>query len=291
MTKFTKTLTIFEGPDGGGKSTFAKKFAERYNARYVHFGSMLGVHNLSRMYVEAMLPALLGYQDVVFDRSWLSEEPYAIAYRNGHKRLIPSQIRLLERLAMKCGAVVVRCQPEWEVVKHNFINADREEYLDNVDQLRVVYNLYVDQKTDLPSVVYDYTMNDSPAHNISFMDMLQDYRMPLHPVDGYTAGNIKAKIALVVSKDNHYDGGNFYQWPGCHHINTAIVGSDTHEYDLLWLGVNDVHHIYDLHGDTRVIPVGNEACEAVYKAKILTSGCSDAAGLERLLISTKENCK
>jgi hypothetical protein len=123
------------------------------------------------------------------------------------------------------------------------------------------------------------------------MDMLQDYRMPLHPVDGYTAGNIKAKIALVVSKDNHYDGGNFYQWPGCHHINTAIVGSDTHEYDLLWLGVNDVHHIYDLHGDTRVIPVGNEACEAVYKAKILTSGCSDAAGLERLLISTKENCK
>ncbi len=291
MTNRTKTLTIFEGPDGGGKSTLAKKFAERRGARYVHFGAMLDVHSLDRMYVEAMLPALLGYQDVVFDRSWLSEEPYGNAYRGGRSRLIQSQIMVLERLAMKCGAVVVRCQPPWEIVKNNFINADREEYLDNVSQLREVFELYVNQGTDLPCAVYDYTMYDSPGHIETFLNYIETFRMPRHFVDGYTAGNMKAKVALVVSKDKHYNNGNFYQWPGCNALTHAVKSSGFHEYDLLWLGVDDTHLIYNLHGDTRVIPVGSEANEAVYKAKILTNGCSDASGLEKLLISIKENCK
>ena len=63
-----RRLTIFEGPDGSGKSTAAQAYAEATKAKYVHFPALPQVDkSLGRIYVEAMLPALLGYQDVVFD--------------------------------------------------------------------------------------------------------------------------------------------------------------------------------------------------------------------------------
>jgi polyphosphate kinase 2 (PPK2 family) len=111
----SKVLTIFEGPDGSGKTTAAREYAEQTGARYVHFPALPRVkHGLGRMYVEAMLPALLGYHDVVFDRCWLSETPYGEAFREGQDRLTQADRRMLERLALRCGAVVVKCLPEWD---------------------------------------------------------------------------------------------------------------------------------------------------------------------------------
>ena len=82
--KTSKKLTIFEGCDGSGKTTAAREFAEQTGAKYVHFHNLPRIKKgLGRMYVEAMLPALLGYQEVVFDRSWLSETPYGEAFREG----------------------------------------------------------------------------------------------------------------------------------------------------------------------------------------------------------------
>ena len=36
----SRELTIFEGPDGAGKTTLAKAYAELTGARYVHFGPL-----------------------------------------------------------------------------------------------------------------------------------------------------------------------------------------------------------------------------------------------------------
>jgi len=117
-----KRLTIFEGCDGSGKSTAAAKFAEEHGAKLVHFPALPRVtNNLARMYVEAMLPALLGYQDVVFDRCWLSEEPYGTAFREGQDRLGVVSVRMLERLAFRCGllwfVVIPVGKPRWPATK------------------------------------------------------------------------------------------------------------------------------------------------------------------------------
>ena len=74
--QFCKNLTIFEGCDGSGKTVAAKEFAEKTGALYYHFDALDGCENVSQVFIDAMLPALLGVQDVVFDRSWLSEKIY-----------------------------------------------------------------------------------------------------------------------------------------------------------------------------------------------------------------------
>src|SRR5882757_4772670 len=102
------SLTIFEGPDGSGKTTAAKAFAAEMGARYVHLPQFKRVTTgLPRMYLEAMLPALLGYQDVVMDRCWLSEVPYGRVFRDGADRVGEISRHMLERVALRAGALVV----------------------------------------------------------------------------------------------------------------------------------------------------------------------------------------
>src|SRR5690606_4535727 len=161
MTRSTtsKSVTIFEGPDGGGKSTAAREYAALTNALYIHHGPYKQVGDgLSRMVLESMLPALLGYQDVVLDRCWLSEPIYADAFRGGKDRLGLERSRVLDRAALRCGAVIVKCLPQWAVVKANFLSRLGEEYLDTADQLLRVYGDYQhDLNTALCDVEFDYT--------------------------------------------------------------------------------------------------------------------------------------
>lgn len=150
-------LTIFEGPDGGGKTTLAKRYAAVHDAIYVHFSELRGVENLVDVYLEAMLPALWGEQPVVFDRSWLSEKPYAAALRGGHCRITDREIEELENLALAVDGAVVLCLPPWDVVKANYLSRQEIEALANVDQLRGVYDAYACMETELPVLYWDYT--------------------------------------------------------------------------------------------------------------------------------------
>ena len=225
----SKKLTIFEGPDASGKSTAARAYADATGARYMHFANLPQVgKNLSRMYVEAMLPALLGYQDVVFDRCWLSEVPYGTAFRDGADRVGGASRRMLERLAMRCGAVVVHCRPPWERVRQTYLSRRDEEYLENDNQLRVVYDLYGHHRTGLPELMYDYTVE------LELKPLLiEGLRMPQHPLDIQSAGNWGAKTVLIGEGFAHQkDCDPFYQWPfasfskaGCSQWLTEQLGS------------------------------------------------------------------
>lgn len=281
MGKVSCRLTIFEGPDGGGKSTAAQSFAEATGARYVHFTSLPRVgKNLGRIYVEAMLPALLGYQDVVFDRCWLSEMPYGIAFREGKDRLTTASRRMLERLAMRCGAVVVRCQPPWEVVKANYLSRKHIEMLDNEHQLKTVYDLYAEQATDLPELVYDYTKEDL----LTIPKLVNDVerrRFTRHPLDVASAGNWDAKIVLVGEAfAERKDCDAFYQWPfgsfsneGCSQwltdqLDLIEVGED----ELLWVNADqDLSILYDLSPNQKIVALGGVAYGQLYRLKIMAS--------------------
>lgn len=277
MAQMSCRLTIFEGPDGGGKSTAAQAFAKATGARYVHFSALPRVgKSLGRVYVEAMLPALLGYQDVVFDRCWLSEMPYGVAFREGKDRLTEASRRMLERLAMRCGAVIVRCQPEWETVKANYLSRKHIEMLDNEHQLKTVYDLYAEQPTDLPELVYDYTKEDLLTIP-KLMNDVESVRFPRHPLNLASAGNWDGEFVLVgQSFAERKDNDAFYQWPfasfsgeGCSQWLTDQLDSiEVGEDQILWLNADqDLSILHDLNA-TKIVALGNEAYDQLYRLKI-----------------------
>lgn len=210
--KTTKNITIFEGPDGGGKSTLASRYAFETKAMYVHFPQLPDVSEmLARCYIEAMMPALLGHQDVVLDRCWLSEKPYGDVFRNGEYRLQPNAENVLERLAMRCGAVVVMCMPEFKTVYSNWFHRQAIEMLNDETQLRLVYDEYGKVMTSLPHFTYDYKSED-------FFDSrtVTPYRMRNHPLDVKASGNLYARKVVLV--DWSYEPevrDSFKSWPMC----------------------------------------------------------------------------
>jgi len=271
-TKSTRCgkLVIFEGPDGGGKSTAAKQYAEETGSLYVHFPALPQVGNgLARLYVEAMLPALMGYQDVVFDRCWLSEVPYGAVFRGGADRLGNASRRMLERLAMRCQAHVVLALPDLELCLHNYRSRKALEYLDNEEQLSRVYASYKQLNTALPVERYDYSQHAPLKAWVTHVT-----RTAPHLLGCRTAGNLDAKILIVGDKfAERKNEDPWYQWPfgsfsnvGCSqwltdHLEHHGVG----EEQLLWVNADELEKFCQSPQPTsrRVIALGAEAAQQV----------------------------
>lgn len=270
----SKRLTIFEGCDGTGKSTAAKRYAEAQGARYVHFAALPRVGpNLGRMYVEAMLPALLGYQDVVFDRSWMSETPYGMAFREGQDRLGDASRRMLERLAMRCGAVVVFCDPGWEAVKASYMRRKHLEMLDDEGQLKQVYDMYQHEPTDLPTIKFDYTA----GHGLLSYETIDANRFARHPIALATAGNWSANIVIVgESFAERKDNDAFYQWPfasfnkggSSQWLANQLESIEAGEDGLLWVDADqDLSFLLDLKPG-KIVTLGDKAYSQLYQKKV-----------------------
>ena len=260
MHGFSKSLTIFEGCDGSGKTRAARKFAADTGALYVHFGPLPLVNRgLARMYVEAMLPALLGYQDVVFDRSWLSESPYGHAFRKGNLRLSQTDIRMLERVALRCGATVVFCDPGWDAVIHSYRSRKGDEYLETEDQLKHVYEQYCAAKTSLPSCWYDYT-----SQGDLYPEFQDAQRLGCHETRSRSAGSLKGKFAIVGSDFGHLkDHDPFLQHPfvsfsgsGCSRWLTEQL--EVPEHDIYWINADQFIDA-DFLNAKKVVALGVEA--------------------------------
>jgi hypothetical protein len=286
MEQVSCRLTIFEGPDGSGKSTAAHKFAKDTNARYVHFPALPRVSaGLARMYVEAMMPALLGYQDVVFDRCWMSETPYGVAFREGQDRLGDPSRRMLERLALRCGAVMVRCNPGWDAVLKSYLSRKHLEMLENDGQLHQVFDLYAREHTDLPEVEFDYTRRNSVDY-----DAIEAARTPRHPLALQSAGNLNANVVLVGEAfAERKDCDPFYQWPfasfsnaGCSQwLSRQLDAIDCGEQDLLWMNADqDLSILHDLQPG-KVIALGDAAYQQLYKLKIMAESVPHPQAFKR----------
>jgi hypothetical protein len=148
-----------EGPDGAGKTTEARLLAGIVGGRYVHCTPFLHHKergSIGRLYIEAMLPALLGYQTVVMDRCWLSEPIYATVVRKKEPRLDPIDIRMIERVALRCAPQVVVVRPPFEVTRNGTVG--REEYANSVQDLKAIWGMYGRPLgTCLPTTIYDRT--------------------------------------------------------------------------------------------------------------------------------------
>lgn len=164
-------IVILEGPDGGGKTTLSETLRHRLQddrmTHVIKHGPYKGLssQDLCKIYFRAMSQALTYDDHVIMDRSWLSEPVYGTAYRNGVNRIDMQRRRMLERVALSRGVVVVHCQPEFEVCANAFLSRPDDEYLDTLKQLQHVYDLYATLAMDtiLPVVHYDYTQDGIEA--------------------------------------------------------------------------------------------------------------------------------
>jgi thymidylate kinase len=157
-------IIILEGPDGGGKTTLSEKLRQMLNherlTNVVKHGPYTGMSSeeLCKTYFRSMSQALTYDDHVILDRSWLSEPIYGEVYRNGVTRVDMPRHRMLERVALTRGAVVIHCQPEFALCVDTFKTRKDIEYLDTTEQLGKVYDAYetLPMHTCLPIVHYDY---------------------------------------------------------------------------------------------------------------------------------------
>jgi len=143
-----RKVRIFEGPDGAGKTTLARRVAELTGSRYVHHGPYPEIEDGVEL-AATYLASASGPGDVVLDRCWISEQPYGAAARAGADRLGPlaHAIETTLMLAPDVDAVVYLCLPQWHRVAENFIvrrcaDTEHGEYLRLMDQLWSVYDSY-----------------------------------------------------------------------------------------------------------------------------------------------------
>ena len=265
-------VTVFEGPDGGGKTTLARQYAEVSGARYVHHGPYKGVagYGLGRLYAESILPAVLGYQPVVLDRSWLSEPIYAAVYRAGVTRLDAGDRAVLDRLLLRCAPLTVLCLPPVEVVTTNFLFRKGEEYLDSVAQLVDVYARYQLVRPVAPTLRIDYTINDDVIDEL----LRNASERPLgHPVAWASAGAWLAPIMIVGDCFGEIKtNDSLYQWPfasftdvGCSRwLAKLLQHAEIKEEWLFWINTDQIttgrgREFRELAANRHVIALGDVA--------------------------------
>jgi hypothetical protein len=134
-------LTIVDGPDGGGKSTWTRWYTARGRQQVYDHGPYPGEELIAPHYWESMIPA----RDwpVVMDRCWVAEPIYGAAFRGGMNRITTAHRRMLERAALAVRGVVALFLPPYEICRLAFLARKGDEYLASTEELAAVYDGYL----------------------------------------------------------------------------------------------------------------------------------------------------
>lgn len=173
------SLTILEGPDGGGKSTLIKTWWPAERASVFAHGpyTKCSGDEIAAAYLHDISYERATGRIVAMDRCWISEGIYGPVAR-GKNRLDDRQRLVLEQAAHECHAVVVLCLPSYEACLKAYLARKELEYLEDETQLKRVYNGYRDyaavrHRYQLRTFVYDYEAEPDPA---DFIKMVEDLR-------------------------------------------------------------------------------------------------------------------
>lgn len=231
------TLIILEGPDGSGKTTLANWLAARKTMRIVKHGPY---HGATSQLLPAIYESSLGDQ-VVLDRSWLSEPIYGSVMRGGADRIGTPARRVLERAALEYDAIVVLTLPSYETCERTWKARPESEYLPSPEQLHAVYKLY-DQglDTDLPLFYYNYT-RDHPDLVVGWLDFVPEF------ID-----SMRSSSSLVVVKNDRYRDPLD---PIALSISEGFEEAGVSEISVRWVVAND-DAPYDLSRERHVFGVG-----------------------------------
>lgn len=265
--KSNKTITIFEGPDGSGKTTLAKQYASNTGALYVHFDALYGVQNIHKYFMEAMMPALLGYQSVVLDRCWHSGPIYDLVFRN----MEPEEGRqnteicaLLDRAASFCNAVYVKCLPPEDTCINNWKSRLDSELVKSEGKMRAIHKLYrlQDKSVCLPLVISNYTVPPERPYATHLAELSEFIAKRREEV--YMTNQPRVHI-MVSSSVEKTDADTMIDVPG------VRFHPDSNEYKLAF----DFSHLCSLDGEptaeelVNYIPAGISNAELVQYFKAI----------------------
>ena len=147
-------IVILEGPDGGGKSTLAKKLPDMAGYQIVKTNAPRPGENLFKSYTDSLLAAVKSKQPVVLDRHYLGESVYGPLLRD-EDRLGRQGRDLIERLIAARGVRLVICSPPWVALVKGW--AGKDDLLKRQTQLRQVRQAYLGEARRLGLEVYDWT--------------------------------------------------------------------------------------------------------------------------------------
>jgi thymidylate kinase len=132
-------LTIFEGPDCSGKSTNAQKYIHEFGGVYVHCGSEAADDPL--LYFVGKLKPLFDGQDVVLDRSWLSDIIYGTHVR-GWTKMTQEMMEFFEDTFYMFQPVTFMHIGNKHDMLRLWESRKREEYVQSRDTFECVIEAY-----------------------------------------------------------------------------------------------------------------------------------------------------
>jgi hypothetical protein len=149
-------VIILEGPDGSGKTTLANVLGKDHKYKIIHNGPPVD-KNLTDIYIGQLRFVDGEGGNYVFDRLHLGERIYGNVMRN--KSLInPMEEKIIERHSEAMDAQVVLCLPPWRTVLENWVRNAANEYVDTVEKLKTIHEMYVKLLySGRPYVWFDYT--------------------------------------------------------------------------------------------------------------------------------------
>ena len=99
---------------------------------------------------------------------------------------------MLERVALKCGAVVLLCRPPWSVVERNWASRKGQELVQEQAWMKQVYDGYANVRTDLDFINFDYTTNDLTKEQMleSLIGAFRSYKPPATGIGHWNEGSV-----------------------------------------------------------------------------------------------------
>lgn len=159
LKRKSNRVIILEGPDGGGKTTIANKYAEDFGGVVIHEGPPPpGTSDLLTYYSDKLRAACESNMGlVIFDRLYLGEHVYGPVHRD-QDRLGKAGVQRMCNMCIALGVEQFICLPPYAIARANYQRKMKEadDYLKNVDKWHEVYYRYVGLCTS-PFIPCDYT--------------------------------------------------------------------------------------------------------------------------------------
>lgn len=150
-------IIMLDGPDGSGKSTFAKRMSETTGAPIIHNSAPKNEYDTSTMY-DRYVEMIDQHDNAIIDRCWYAEIVYGNYLRNvSHISL--SQMHELERLiSKKTGGLIIHCTDDIETLWHR-CSVRGEDLIEHKTDLNIIRDSYEglmhNVKHELPVVRYE----------------------------------------------------------------------------------------------------------------------------------------
>jgi hypothetical protein len=194
-------VVILEGPDGGGKTTLAKKLVDA-GFKYRHEGPPPAQVDIVAYYLKILYDSLRSTDHIVHDRLWLGERVYG-PVRRGSDRLGDLGQKLFERLHHSKPIQQYICLPNMTLARQNYSIKIKEsdDYLKSFESWEQVFKIYEawQKSNSILGPVYDYSIVSAK----SVVESALSYKNTLRNLPEGTIGSPDAKYLFVGDVVNH----------------------------------------------------------------------------------------